>query len=88
MEKLPQIEKATLNITYKILQKWFALTGKSVNDKKFNNFKNIGSWLGRITIGKGFPIPIHKLHLKQILITSFAKSNRLSMNVSIVLKIL
>jgi hypothetical protein len=41
------------------------LAGKSpINDKKFTNFKNIGAWLGRMTIGKGYPIPIYKLNLK------------------------
>lgn len=62
------IEKPILNITFKILQQWFALKGKSVNDKKLTNFKNIGSWLGKLTIGKGMPIPIYKLNIKRILI--------------------
>jgi hypothetical protein len=44
------------------------LKGKSINDKKLANFKNIGSWLGKLTIGKGMPIPIYKLNLKRILI--------------------
>ena len=70
------------------MQKWFALTGKSIHDKKINAFKNIGSWLGRMTLGKGIPIPLHKLNLRAILISSFSTSNRLHLNMSIALKIL
>lgn len=65
---MPIIEKPILKITYRILQEWFNLTGKSVNDKKIVNFKNIGSWLSKLTIAKGMPIPIHKLNIKKILI--------------------
>jgi hypothetical protein len=57
-----------LNITYKILQEWFSLKNKSVNDKKLVNFKNIGYWLGKLTIAKGMPVPVHKLNLRKILI--------------------
>lgn len=88
VERLPTVENIMLNLCYKILQKFFALTANSINDKKFNNFKHAGVWLGRMTIGRGVPVPIHKLHLKNILINSFTKGNRLSMNVSIILKIL
>jgi hypothetical protein len=41
-----------MNISYKVLQRWFDLQGKSINDKKLKAFKNIGTWLGRMTIGK------------------------------------
>lgn len=68
VEKLPIIEKPVLKITYKILQEWFALKNKSVNDKKLSNFKNIGAWLGKLTVGKGCPIPMHKLNIRKILI--------------------
>lgn len=68
VEKLPTIYKPILNITYKILTEWFNLKGKSVNDKKLSNFKNIGSWLSKLTIAKGIPVPIHKLNLRKILI--------------------
>lgn len=77
-----------MDITYKILQSWFNLTGKSVNDKKFSHFKNIGGWLGRMTIGKGIPVPIYKLNLKNILVKSFVNNNRINFNIPVVLKIL
>lgn len=88
IEKLPIIEKPILRITYKIMQEWFALKTKSVNDRKIANFKNIGSWLSKLTIGKGMPIPMHKLNLKKILIDSYANMVRLSLNVTVVIKIL
>lgn len=70
------------------MQEWFALKTKSVNDRKIANFKNIGSWLSKLTIGKGMPIPMHKLNLKKILIDSYANMVRLSLNVTVVIKIL
>lgn len=88
LENLPKAEKPVMKLTYKILQNWFNLSGKSVNDKKFTHFKNIGAWLGRMTIGKGMPVPIYKLNLKQILIKSFKNGNRLNYNIPVVLKIL
>ena len=89
MDRLPHVEKPVLRITYKVLQHWFALTGKSpLNDKKLVTFKNIGSWLGKMTIGKGMPVPFHKLNLKNILISSFTNGNRINMNVPVVIKIL
>ena len=89
MDKLPKVTKPVLKITYRILQYWFGLTGKSpVNDKKFSNFKSIGSWLGKMTIGKGMPVPFYKLNLKSILISSFSTSNRINMTVPVIIKIL
>jgi hypothetical protein len=88
VEKLPVIEKPILRITYEILQKWFSLKSKSVNDKKLGNFKNIGLWLGKLTIGKGVPIPIYKLNLKRILIDSYNNISRVSMNVPVIIKML
>lgn len=88
VEKLPTIYKPILNITYKILTEWFNLKGKSVNDKKLSNFKNIGSWLSKLTIAKGIPVPIHKLNLRKILIETYANSHRLNFNIPVVLKIL
>lgn len=85
---MPLIEKPVLKITYKILKAWFGLKGKSINDKKLLNFKNIGAWLGKLTIGKGMPIPIHKLNLRKILIESYTNMNRLNMNVPVIIKIL
>lgn len=77
-----------MNITYKVLQSWFNLTGKSINDKKFANFKNIAAWLGKMTIGKSIPVPIYKLNIKDILVKSYVNNNRLNFNVPVVLKIL
>lgn len=88
VEKLPKLEKPVLSITYKILREWFGLKNKSINDKKLSNFKNIGSWLGKLTIGKGMPIPIHNLNIRKILIESFANPARLSPNISVIIKIL
>lgn len=53
-----------------------------------SNFKNIGSWLSKLTIAKGIPVPVHKLNLRKILIDSYASTVRLTLNVSVVLKIL
>ena len=54
-----------MRITYEVMTHWFKLNGKSVsNDKKFGHFRNIGAWLGRMTLGKGQPIPIYKLHIR------------------------
>lgn len=91
VERLPQIEKPILNITYKILNSWFSITtNKSINDKKLSNFKNLGYWLGRLTISRGMPVPIHKLNLREILINSYTQNNgaRIPLNVPVVLKIL
>jgi hypothetical protein len=41
-----------MKVTYKILQKWFSLSGKSVNDKRAKNIKNIGFWLGKVTLAR------------------------------------
>ena len=89
LERLPSVEVPVLKTTYLILQHWFSLTDKSpVNDKKLTNFKNIGSWLGKLTIGKGIPVPFYELNLKNILIFSFANGSRINMNVPVVIKIL
>lgn len=62
--KLPIVVKPVVSLSYKVLQKWFNLQGKSVNDKKVKSFKNIGTWLGRITMGRTEPILISKLNIK------------------------
>jgi hypothetical protein len=64
VEKLPRLEKPVLNITYKILDAWFKLTDKSINDKRITNFKAIGTWLGKLTIARGQPVAINKLNLR------------------------
>jgi CCR4-NOT transcription complex subunit 1 len=89
LDNLPKAERPVINMTYKILQNWFNLVGKSAsNDKKFTHFKNLGTWLGRITIGKGLPIPIYKLNIKNIIVKSFINNNRIAQNIPVVLKIL
>lgn len=88
VEKLPIIYSPILKITYKILQEWFALKNKSVNDKKLSNFKNIGSWLGKLTIAKGMPVSIHKLNLRRILAESYLNTHRLALNIPVVIKIM
>lgn len=89
LDCIPKAEKPIINMTYKILRNWFNLLGKSTsNDKKFSHFKNLGLWLGRMTIGKGMPVPIYKLNLKEILIQSYLNNNRIVYNVPVVLKIL
>lgn len=71
------------------MQAWFSLTEKSVNDKKLPNFKSLGSWLGKLTFGKGMPILINKINIKEILISSYTDHNcRLALNISVVLKML
>lgn len=52
LNKVNKLEKPIVKLTYKILDKWFKLTGKSVNDSKLKQFKNIGYWLGRITLAR------------------------------------
>jgi len=64
VEKLPKIEPSVRRLTYKILQAWFSLTEKSINDKKVSNFKSLGFWLGKLTIGKGMPILISKINIR------------------------
>ena len=88
MEKIPGLDKPILKITYKVLNKWFSLQGKSVNDNKMSHFKNIGSWLGKMTISQGMPIPLHRLNLKNILISSFKIRNRIHSDVPVIIKIL
>lgn len=68
---LPNFSKAVVNLSYKVLQKWFNLQGKSINDKKLKSFKNIGLWMGKVTIAKSEPLLINKLNLKEILIKSY-----------------
>lgn len=88
MEKIPGLDKPILKITYKVLNRWFSLQGKSVNDNKMSHFKNIGSWLGKMTISQGMPIPLHRLNLKNILISSFKIRNRIHSDVPVIIKIL
>ena len=90
IEKVPKVEKPMINITYRILHYWFSLSSKSINDKKHNNFKNLGYWIGKVTINRGRIIPIHKLNLREILINSYIHNNgiRISMNVPVILKML
>ncbi len=64
VEKLPRLEKPVLNTTYKILDAWFRLTDKSINDKRLANFKSIGNWLGKLTIAKGQPVAINRINLR------------------------
>jgi len=46
------------------MQAWFDLTEKSINDKKVSYFKNLGYWLGKLTIGKRRPIMIDKINIR------------------------
>jgi CCR4-NOT transcription complex subunit 1 len=85
--KVPRLERPVTKLTYKILQKWFRLTGKSVNDNKLKQFKNLGYWLGRLTIARNEPVLINRLNLKEILINSYQKV-RLLPNVEVIVKIL
>ena len=78
-----------INITYKILDAWFKLTDKSINDKRMANFKAIGSWLGKLTIARGQPVAINKLNLREILVNSYTHyTARLPANISVIVKIL
>ena len=88
LSDMPSMAKPVISLTYKVLQKWFALQGKSVNDKKLKSFKNIGLWLGKITLGRSEPLLITKLDLKEILIKSFSEKTRLQMNLDVIAKIL
>ena len=86
---MPKIEFPVKRLTYKILQSWFALTEKSVNDKKLSQFKTLGFWLGKLTIGRGSPILIDRINIRDILVNSYTHHTcRLPMNVSVVLKML
>jgi hypothetical protein len=64
VDRIPRLERPVLAITYQILEAWFKLTDKSVNDKRIANFKAIGSWLGRLTISKGRPVSINKINIR------------------------
>ncbi len=89
VEKMPRIESPVRKLTYKILQAWFALTEKSVNDKKISNFKSIGYWLGKLTLARGMPILINKINIREILVTTYSHhAARLPLNISVVLKML
>jgi hypothetical protein len=78
-----------MNITYKILEAWFKLTDKSINDKRITNFKAIGSWLGKLTIARGQPVAINRLNLREILVNSYTHYNtRLPFNISVIIKII
>lgn len=88
INEMPTISKSVISLTYKVLQKWFGLQGKSINDKKLKSFKNIGLWLGKLTLGRSEPILITKLNLKDILIKSYSEKTRLTMNLEVVSKIL
>ena len=89
VERIPRLEKPVLNITYRILQAWFSLSEKSNNDKKLASFKAIGSWLGKLTIAKGMPVPINKINIREILVNSYSySSSRLPLNIPVVIKIL
>ena len=88
ISNLPLIEKPVVNLTYRVMQKWFSLSGKSVNDKKLKAFKNLGTWLGRITIGRKEPLLIHKINLKEIIIRSYSEKLRLQQNIEVITKII
>ena len=89
VDRLPKIEVPVRRLTYQILQSWFSLTEKSVNDKKISYFKNLGFWLGKLTIGKGVPILIDRINIREILVNSYTHYTcRLAMNVSVILKML
>lgn len=71
------------------MEAWFQLTDKSINDKKLSHFKSLGFWLGKLTIGKGAPILIDRINIREILVSSYTHYGcRLSMNVSVILKML
>jgi hypothetical protein len=89
VEKIPRIEPPVRKLTYRILQAWFALTEKSVNDKKLSNFKSLGFWLGKLTIAKGMPILINKINVREILVSTYTHhSCRIPLNVPVILKML
>lgn len=81
LAKVTRLERPVTKLTYKILEKWFKLSGKSVNDNKLKQFKSLGYWLGRLTIARNEPVLINRLNLKEILINSYQKKVRLSLNV-------
>lgn len=64
VERLPKIEYPVRKLTYRILEAWFQLTDKSINDKKLTHFKSLGFWLGKLTIGKGTPILIDRINVR------------------------
>lgn len=60
-----------------------------MNDKKLSHFKSLGFWLGKLTIGKGTPILMDRINIREILVNSYTHNTaRLAMNVSVVIKML
>ena len=46
-------------------------------------------WLGKLTIGKGTPILINKINIREILVNAYTHHpSRLALNVSVILKLL
>jgi CCR4-NOT transcription complex subunit 1 len=88
VSKVNRLERPVTKLTYKILDRWFKLTGKSINDTKLKQFKNLGYWLGRLTIARSEPVLINRLNIKDTLINSYKKKTRLGLNVEVIVKIL
>lgn len=88
ISKIPRMERYVIKLSYKILDKWFHLQTKSQNDIKIKQFRNLGYWLGKLTLARNEPVLISRLNLKEILINSYKKKTRLTPNVEVVIKIL
>ena len=86
--RVTRLERPITKLTYKLLDRWFHLAVKSVNDNKVKQFKNLGYWLGRLTLARNEPILISRLNLKELLINSYKRKIRLAVNVEVVVKIL
>ena len=88
LARVARLERPVTKLTYKLLDRWFHLTAKSVNDNKIKQFKTLGYWLGRLTLARSEPILISRLNLKEILINSYKRKTRLAANVEVIVKIL
>jgi hypothetical protein len=80
-------EVAITRITYAVLRAFFRLAGKSVNDKAIRQFRNAGSFLGRMTLARNRPVLINKLNLKAALVSSLS-SARAELNLQVLLRVL
>jgi len=80
-EIFPLMMKETYKLLYKILE------SENVEDFNKANLKNIGSWLGQLTLARNKPIVIKDFNLKNILIDAY-DNHKLDYIVPLVCKIL
>eukprot|EP01083_Nonionella_stella_P068938 183388_1 len=85
--KLPALTKIVLESTYANIQSLLQCSTILTSSSDRSLLKNLGSWLGKLTIGKTRPLLAKKLDLKKLIISAF-REGRLIVVVPFAAKIL